>query len=75
MTSNMAAARADQIKLIDEPVNRDQWLAAEIDGVELETKAGIAALAKSFSKAGWMLFGVLVVSVANMGIILLTAVA
>ena len=69
----MAASRADQIKLIDEPMNRDRWLADELDAVESNTNAGISGLDKKFSRAGWMLFGVLVVSVANMGIILLTA--
>ncbi len=71
----MAASRAEQIKLIGEPAHRDHWLADEIDGVETDTHAGIAALDKKFSRAGWMLFGVLVVSVANMAIILLTAVS
>lgn len=54
------SSRVDQIRLIGEPSNRDEWLAAELDGVEGRFDVAMAKLDKKFGAAMVILLGVFV---------------
>ena len=51
MTRAMSVqTRGDQVVLISEPVDRDKWLAGEIDTVEVHTTDKIATLEKRLNQ-------------------------
>ncbi len=68
----IAQPRPDQVVLISEPIDRDRWLAGEIDAVEVSAVQGLENLNKRLNQILAVAVSILV-STATLAITLLVS--